>query len=198
MTNIIGITGGIGSGKSTLTKQLKNKGFDVFDSDEEVHKLYKNKNKSFVKELKKIGLSKAITKKNINKKIISKIIFSNKSIKIKLEKFIFKIVRNRRAIYIKKKKKKKVQLILMDIPLLFENNLDYLFDTIISVVAKRAIRLKRVQQKKNIAKETFNKIIKYQTTDLERKRRSDIILENNSSKKIFLNKVNKLITRTMI
>ena len=198
MTKIIGITGGIGSGKSTLTKQFKNNGFKIFDSDEEVQKLYKKKNKNLINQLKKIGLGKSVKKNNINKKIIAKIIFSNKNIKTKLEKFIFKIVRKKRNTYVKKEKKKNTSIIIMDIPLLFENNLDYFFDTIISVVAKRKVRLKRVKLNKKITKEAFNKILKNQTTDVERRKRSDIILENNSTKKIFLKKVNMLIKKVTV
>lgn len=198
MTKIIGITGGIGSGKSTLTKQFKNNGFKIFDSDEEVQKLYKKKNKNLINQLKKIGLGKSVKKNNINKKTIAKIIFSNKNIKTKLEKFIFKIVRKKRNTYVKKEKRKNTSIIIMDIPLLFENNLDYFFDTIISVVAKRKVRLKRVKLNKKITKEAFNKILKNQTTDVERRKRSDIILENNSTKKIFLKKVNMLIKRVTV
>ena len=198
MTKIIGITGGIGSGKSTITKQFKNNGFKIFDSDEEVQKLYKKKDKNFINQLKKIGLGKSVKKNNINKKIIAKIIFSNKNIKTKLEKFIFKIVRKKRNTYIKKEKKKNTPIIVMDIPLLFENNLDYFFDTIISVVAKRKVRLKRVKLNKKITKEVFNKILKNQTTDVERRKRSDIILKNNSTKKIFLKKVNMLIKKVTV
>ncbi len=198
MTKIIGITGGIGSGKSTLTKQFKNNGFKIFDSDEEVQKLYKKKNKNLINQLKKIGLGESVKKNNINKKIIAKIIFSNKNIKTKLEKFIFKIVRKKRNTYVKKEKNKNTSIIIMDIPLLFENNLDYFFDTIISVVAKRKVRLKRVKLNKKITKEAFNKILKNQTTDVERRKRSDIILENNSTKKIFLKKVNMLIKKVTV
>ena len=198
MTKIIGITGGIGSGKSTITKQFKNNGFKIFDSDEEVQKLYKKKNKNLINQLKKIGLGKSVKKNNINKKTIAKIIFSNKNIKTKLEKFIFKIVRKKRNTYVKKEKRKNTSIIIMDIPLLFENNLDYFFDTIISVVAKRKVRLKRVKLNKKITKEAFNKILKNQTTDVERRKRSDIILENNSTKKIFLKKVNMLIKRVTV
>ena len=170
----------------------------IFDSDEEVQKLYKKKNKNLINQLKKIGLGKSVKKNNINKKTIAKIIFSNKNIKIKLEKFIFKIVRKKRNTYVKKEKRKNTSIIIMDIPLLFENNLDYFFDTIISVVAKRKVRLKRVKLNKKITKEAFNKILKNQTTDVERRKRSDIILENNSTKKIFLKKVNMLIKRVTV
>ena len=88
MTKTIAITGGIGSGKSTFCSKLKEKGFKIHSSDEQVAKIYKNPEKKFVTYLHTIGLSKSISKKNINKKIISKIIFENKQIRKKLELYI--------------------------------------------------------------------------------------------------------------
>ena len=83
MTQIIAITGGIGSGKSTLCGKLKEKSFKIHSSDEQVANIYKNPNKKFITYLNTIGLSKAIKNNNIDKKIISKIIFENKQIKKK-------------------------------------------------------------------------------------------------------------------
>ena len=104
MTKTIAITGGIGSGKSTFCSKLKEKGFKIHSSDEQVAKIYKNPEKKFVTYLRTIGLSKSISKKNIDKKIISKIIFENKQIRKKLELYIFKIVRKKRSDFIKKEK----------------------------------------------------------------------------------------------
>ena len=117
MTKTIAITGGIGSGKSTFCSELKEKSFKVHSSDEQVAKIYKNAEKEFVTYLRTIGLSKSISKKNIDKKIISKIIFENKQIRKKLELYIFKIVRKKRSDFIKKEKQKKTKLIFIDIPL---------------------------------------------------------------------------------
>ena len=92
MTKIIGITGGYGSGKSTLTSYLKKKNFALHDSDKEVHKLYKNPNADFKKHLFSLGLIRSLKTKQINKKEIAEKIFSNKSLRKKLETFLFETV----------------------------------------------------------------------------------------------------------
>ena len=56
MTKVIGITGGIGSGKSTFVKYLKEQAFNIHDSDYEVQKIYKKPTNKFLQHLKKIGL----------------------------------------------------------------------------------------------------------------------------------------------
>ena len=195
MTKTIAITGGIGSGKSTLCSKLKEKGFKIHSSDEQVAKIYKNPEKKFVTYLRTIGLSKSISKKNIDKKIISKIVFENKQIRKKLELYIFKIVRKKRSDFIKKEKQKKTKLIFIDIPLLFENNLEKQFNKVISIIASKRVRLKRLKKTRKMTENQFKNITRSQTSDVIRKKKSDYVIYNNSTLKDYKIKINKLISK---
>ena len=195
MTKTIAITGGIGSGKSTFCSKLKEKGFKIHSSDEQVAKIYKNPDKKFVTYLRSIGLSKSISKKNINKKTISKIIFENKQIRKKLELYIFKIVRKKRSDFIKQEKEKKTRLIFIDIPLLFENNLENQFHKVISIIASKQERLKRLKKTRKMSETQFKNIIRSQTSDIIRKKKSDYVVYNNSTLKDYKTKINKLINK---
>ncbi len=195
MTKTIAITGGIGSGKSTFCSKLKEKGFKIHSSDEQVAKIYKNPDKKFVTYLRTIGLSKSISKKNIDKKIISKIIFENKQIRKKLELYIFKIVRKKRSDFIKQEKQKKTRLIFIDIPLLFENNLEKQFNKVISIIASKQVRLKRLKKTRKMNEKQFKNIIRSQTSDVIRKNKSNYVIYNNSTLKDYKTKINKLINK---
>ncbi len=195
MTKTIAITGGIGSGKSTFCSKLKEKGFKIHSSDEQVAKIYKNPEKKFVTYLRTIGLSKSISKKNIDKKIISKIVFENKQIRKKLELYIFKIVRKKRSDFIKKEKQKKTKLIFIDIPLLFENNLEKQFNKVISIIASKQARLKRLKKTRKMTEKQFKNITRSQTSDVIRKKKSDYVIYNNSTLKDYKIKINKLISK---
>jgi len=195
MTKTIAITGGIGSGKSTFCSKLKEKGFKIHSSDEQVAKIYKNPEKKFVTYLRTIGLSKSISKKNIDKKIISKIIFENKQIRKKLELYIFKIVRKKRSDFIKQEKQKKTRLIFIDIPLLFENNLEKQFNKVISIIASKRVRLKRLKKTRKMTENQFKNITRSQTSDVIRKKKSDYVIYNNSTLKDYKIKINKLINK---
>ena len=195
MTKTIAITGGIGSGKSTFCSKLKEKGFKIHSSDEQVAKIYKNPEKKFVTYLRTIGLSKSISKKNIDKKIISKIIFENKQIRKKLELYIFKIVRKKRSDFIKQEKQKKTRLIFIDIPLLFENNLEKQFHKVISIIASKRVRLKRLKKTRKMTENQFKNITRSQTSDVIRKKKSDYVIYNNSTLKDYKIKINKLISK---
>ena len=195
MTKTVAITGGIGSGKSTFCSKLKEKGFKIHSSDEQVAKIYKNPEKKFVTYLRTIGLSKSISKKNIDKKIISKIIFENKQIRKKLELYIFKIVRKKRSDFIKQEKQKKTRLIFIDIPLLFENNLEKQFNKVISIIASKQVRLKRLKKTRKMTENQFKNITRSQTSDVIRKKKSDYVIYNNSTLKDYKIKINKLINK---
>ena len=198
MTKTIAITGGIGSGKSTFCSKLKEKGFKIHSSDEQVAKIYKNPEKKFVTYLRTIGLSKSISKKNIDKKIISKIIFENKQIRKKLELYIFKIVRKKRSDFIKQEKQKKTRLIFIDIPLLFENNLEKQFNKVISIIASKRVRLKRLKKTRKMTENQFKNITRSQTSDVIRKKKSDYVIYNNSTLKDYKIKINKLINKLQL
>ena len=176
----IGLTGGLASGKTTVTKFLKKKNFLVHDSDLVVKKLYSTPSPAFLTYLKKINFSKSIKNKKINKNIIREEIFNNRKKKNKLEKFVHGEVKKDRDKFIKKNKKTKV--LFFDIPLLFEANLSQTCDYIILLYAPKVIRIKRATSKKKIAKKLVLKILDNQLGDNYKKRRSDFVINTSKSK----------------
>jgi dephospho-CoA kinase len=194
MTIIIGITGGIGSGKSTLSNYLKKLNYPVHESDKTVSNMYKNPSKDFIKFIYSMGLGDVIKNKKINKKLIADKIFTNLSLKKEFEKYIHMQVGLQRQQFIKKNQRNKSKVIFIDIPLLLERNLDLFFDIILCVLATRKNRITRVLKKRKFTKKTLNQIIKYQTTDKERRSRSNIIITNNKGKKDFIFNVKKALT----
>ena len=198
MTIIIGITGGIGSGKTTFSKQVLKRGLTLLDSDKVVGGLYNKPTGGFLKHLKKIGLGGAIKGKKINKKYIAKIIFNNTKVKTELQNHIFKFVRKQRSLFLKKEKRKKTKIIFLDIPLLFENNLSKEFDILISIISTKKNRYKRLKKYRNMNKDLFKKIVISQTTDVVRKLNSDIIIYNNKSMNDYLHKINTVLNKIVL
>ena len=88
MTTIVGLTGGIASGKSTVVQFLKKKRFAVHDSDKVVKNIYFKPPPKFIKYLKKINLEKSLKGRTIDKKIIREEIFSNTKKRKLLEKYL--------------------------------------------------------------------------------------------------------------
>tara|TARA_B100000579_G_scaffold236984_1_gene194354 strand:+ start:479 stop:1075 length:597 start_codon:yes stop_codon:yes gene_type:complete len=193
MTKVIGITGGIGSGKTTLCKYLKKNNFDVHESDKIVSEMYKKPTRSFLNFLKKNISNDVVQNNQINKQKITKIIFNNTKTKKIVEKYIHKEVKKSREHFIKNNHKNKRRAIFVDIPLLFENKLEKNFDVVVCIIAKKKIRSERVLKKNKFTKPTLNKILKSQISDKERKMRSKIVIYNNKTKKDFINSIDKAL-----
>ena len=94
-----------------------------------------------------------------------------------------------------KNTKRKNKIIFADIPLLFENRLEKRFDLVICIISSKKNRTKRVLKNKKFTKKNLNKIFKTQTTDRERKKRSQIIINNNKTKKDFIFCAEKVLTK---
>ena len=197
MTKVIAITGGIGSGKTTLSKHLKKTGFLVHESDSIVSKMYTKPNKPFIDFIKK-NISKEVVEQNkIIKKKITNVIFNNPKTKTTLEKYIHKEVRVSREKFIKKNTKNNNKIIFVDIPLLLENKLEKNFDLVICIISSKTNRRQRVLKNKKFTKTILNKIFNAQTSDKERRRRSQIIIYNNKTKKDFIFSVEKALIRLL-
>ena len=183
MTIFVGLTGGIATGKSTIVKFLQKKGYKVHDSDLVVNTIYSKPNKKLFDTLKKIGLSKSIKNRKIDKSIIRHEIFSNKVKKKKLEKFIHKEVRISRNLFIKKHKNKKNKIIFFDIPLLFESKLTHICHYIILLCAPKKTKIERALKRKNIDKKVIIKILQNQIDDKIKKKKSNYIINTSKPKK---------------
>ena len=158
MTKIIGITGGIGSGKTTVCDYLKKNNFAVHESDRVVAQMYSKPNNSFLYFLKK-NISKEVVKNNkIKKQKITNIIFNNPKTKKVLEDHVHKQVKKSRDSFIKKNIKKKKAVVFVDVPLLFENKLEKSFDAVLCIIAKKKIRIERVLKNKKFTKNILEKI----------------------------------------
>jgi|TARA_B110000914_G_scaffold225076_1_gene244731 dephospho-CoA kinase len=169
--SIIGITGSIASGKSTVAYLMAGKKYPLFNADKVVSDLYKKN--FFINALtKKFKLEK---KKEIKIQIKLLLIKNKKNIH-KLEAVIHPYVRKKMKVFLKKKNK----FIFLEIPLLIESNLNKYFDKLIFVNAQRKTRLKRYL-KKNGSKETFNLLDKRQLSSNVKKKLCSHTINNNYS-----------------
>ena len=180
---IIGITGSIASGKTTVANLMAGKNYPIFSADIVVANLYKRK--FFIKILIKKFNLKELKKIKEQIKILLK---KNKKNLFKLESIIHPLVRKEMKIFLKKRKK----LLFLEIPLLLESKLNNYFDKIIFVDAKKKIRLKRYF-KKNGNKKTFNLLDSRQLAPKIKKKMSDYTIYNNYSLVILKKNVKKFI-----
>ena len=179
---IVGLTGGIASGKTTIVNFLKKKRYAIHDSDAIVKKIYSKPSLSFVRYLKSINLQNTAKIKKINKNLIREEIFNNKTKKRKLEKFIHKKVKKSREQFLKNHRKKKTKIVFLDIPLLFEVKLIHICDYVVLLYLPRKLKIKRALRRKGMKKNILLKILKNQLSDRHKKKKADFIINTSKTK----------------
>jgi len=180
---VIGITGSIASGKSTVARLIAKRKYPLFSADKIVLNLYKKK--KFTNLLiKKFKLKNKKKIKNQIKLIIKK---NKEKLKI-LENIIHPLVRREMNVFLRKKKK----FLILEIPLLIESKLNRYFDNIIFVDAEKKLRLKRYLSRNNDRK-IFEALNKRQISPIIKKKLCDLIINNNYSLAILKKNVKKII-----
>lgn len=170
---VLGITGSIATGKSTVTNYLKEQGYLVVDSDKLAYDALTIDEACIAQVKARFNLPDG----PIDRKGLGKIIFNDQQAKKDLEAIIHPYVINKIQATIAANQN--LELIFLDIPLLFESNLEYLCDEIIVVYLNEEEEIKRLMQRDNIDEAYARLIISNQMSIEEKKQRGDIVLDNN-------------------
>ena len=159
---IIGITGSIGMGKTTIARMIHSFGIPVFDSDREVKDILQNNDnaKSQIAKIWPNVIIKENKRSKLDKTLLSKIIFSDKEERERLEKIIHPLVRKRRNIFIKNNHNS--YIIALDVPLLYETGTDKICDEVFLAYTNQTKQKARVLARANMSDEIFNAIKKTQ------------------------------------
>ena len=189
---LVGLTGIIGSGKTFALGFFKSKRTTIFSADEEVKKILEKK--SIKKKIYKL-FPESFSKKKLNKNILASIVFGNKKKLRKLEKIIHPLVKKKKKDFLNKNRNKKV--IIMEIPIIFEQKSEKNYNYIILMNINRKIQRQRVMKRKNMTMQIFKKILSNQIS-YKKKKNVDFVVNNNGSKEktrqILKKVLNKIIS----
>jgi len=175
----IGLTGGIGSGKSTVTEIFSSLGITVIDADRIAHQLTQPGSDSFNEIRQLFGKDFIKSDGELDRKKIAQTIFSEPSKKIALEEILHPRIKQRMLQEVVQVKSNRY--IILAIPLLLESRFTDLVDRIIVVDADDDIRIRRTQQRDNSTEEQIRRIMSQQVDRDQRLQQADDILENNGS-----------------
>ena len=185
---IIGLTGGIGSGKSAAAALFKDIGVDLIDADDlardslninsEGHKLF----------IDEFGDKYLDENKNINRELIRKLIFNDSDAKSKLENIIHPIVRSGIETFIKNKKS---DYCIIVVPLIFETNSSKIYDRVLVIDCDVDVQISRTSKRDNQTKSDIENIVNKQATREQRLSIADEVIVNNGSLDLLRNEVLK-------
>lgn len=173
---IIGVTGGIGSGKSSLCAELKKLGAEIIDADLISHEITQ-KGKAALCEITEAFGEDVITELGeLNRKKLGSIVFGDPE-KLKIlnkitHKYIFEEM-NRRI------ERTTAPVVVLDVPLLFQCDFPIKCDLTVAVVADKEVRIRRIMQRDGIDRSAALLRMEKQLTDSDYRRLADVCFENN-------------------
>lgn len=171
----VGLTGGIGSGKTTIAKWFIDRGIPVYNSDDEAKKLM-NEDEKLIAELTELFGEKTYVDGEYNRAFVSSQVFQNKDLLAKLNAIVHPAVFRHYATWIEGQT---ADFIVKEAAILFESGSYKDCDWIISVVADEDIRVERVMKRDGFSEEQIRSRMRNQWTDEQRIEKSDFIIENN-------------------
>jgi dephospho-CoA kinase len=177
---LIGITGGIGSGKTTVTEFLIEKGFPVIDADK-ISREIMDEPEIACKVVECFGEAIVDPNGKINRRKLRNIVFADESLLKELNKIFHEKIRVRINIDIVNLKKSGKSVIFLDAPLLIENKLDKMVDEVWIVSCSIESQIKRVMKRDDSSRKEIEQIINRQMPLEEKLERANLIIKNDGS-----------------
>ena len=176
----LGITGGIGSGKSTATSFLEKKGARVFNADKEAKKHLKNSSLLQHKIISAFGSAVADNNK-LNIKKLAEVAFSSRLEQKILNGLMWPEVFILIEKKIKEYESENIKLFILDAAMIFEGNFEHMLDATLLISAKKDLRIKRAQRRNNLHLEQIQNRLSLQMTEADKRKRANHIINNNST-----------------
>jgi shikimate dehydrogenase len=176
---VIGLTGGIASGKSEVAKIIAAEAIPVLDADKAVHELYED---GTAAARLKVHFPEACSGKKVDRAVLSTIISGDPEKLALLERLVHPLVRERELAFLDACKARGEKLAVLEIPLLVEAGRARDCDQVIAVEAPTHLRRTRALERPGMTEEKLMRIMGRQVTDLDRRKKATHVIENSGSK----------------
>ena len=181
MPLVIGLTGGIASGKSTVANMLRDKNIPIVDADIVAREVVEIGTDTYKKLVSEFGQEILNADKTLNRPKLGSIIFQNQEKREKLNSIMHPSIRTR----MKEKTQKYIEeghdVVVMDIPLLFESKLTHLVDKTLLVFVTEKTQLKRLMERNDLSEKEATDRINSQMPLSEKVKLSHAVIDNNGS-----------------
>lgn len=177
----IGLTGGIASGKSTVSQILKKMHYDVVDADVLAREVIEPGSEGYQKILQHFGPGILLNNQNIDRIRLGEIVFKNSQELLFLESVIHPAIQQRLLKIKSELVAQKKKIAFYDVPLLFEKKLQYQFDAVVLVWCDSLIQLQRLMQRNQLSKADAELRIRAQIPLDDKKSLSDFVILNSGS-----------------
>ena len=191
---IIGITGGIGAGKSTVSNILRSMGYPVYDSDIHARKL-QNENLELKQKIQNVFGDNIYNESGLDRPALSKIVFNNPELLAELNNIVHPVVLSDFEVWLKSNSQAKA--VFIESAILCESGFNKQTDKIILVTASEEIRIARVVKRDGISQEQVRERIRRQTSDEEKKKWADAIIFTDNQKNTLPERIESALLRLL-
>lgn len=186
---IIGITGGIGSGKSTLSHLLRAEGYSVYDTDLEARRL-QNEHSAMRKKLTDMFGKDIYTDQGLNRSALGKIVFAKPELLGKLNAIVHPLVMEDFNSWVMNRYPKK--MLFIESAILYESGFNKLVDLVILITASEEVRIERVMKRDGVSAEHVKARMLNQLPEEEKMKLADYVIRSDDNKPLVL-KIRKII-----
>jgi dephospho-CoA kinase len=192
MTRIIGLTGGIGSGKSTVSRFLAEMGAVIIDADKIGHEVYRPDTETWRQLVKTFGNGILSADNTVDRKKLGAIVFGNKQELQRLNAIIHpqitEVIKKRIAEY----RRQGVKVIVLDAPVLLEANAKNLVDEVWVVVADEDNVIKRAAARTGLTEQQIRDRVRSQLSNAERTKNARVVINNDGTTEDLRGKIQEL------
>ena len=177
---LIGLTGGVGSGKSTVSMMLRELGALVVDADEAAHAVYEPGTPGFEAVIREFG-DYYVLDGRIDRQRLGELVFKDAASRRRLNAIVHPLVREWMAAKTAEAADRGAEVVVQDVPLLFENGLERLYSSVVLVYVPEAMQLERLVHGRGFTPEHAQAVIASQVPIDEKRRRAHHVIDNSGS-----------------
>jgi dephospho-CoA kinase len=175
---LIGLTGGAGSGKSTVSAMLRDLGAEIVDADEAAHAVYEPGSPGFDAVVREFG-SEYVRDGRIDRGRLGELVFNDVEARHRLNAIVHPRVREWMAARTAEAALRGAKVVVQDVPLLFENGLERLYSTVVLVYVPDHVQLQRLVEGRGLSEEKARAIIASQMAIEEKRKLAHHVIDNS-------------------
>lgn len=194
---LIGLTGGVGSGKSTVADLLRELGAEVIDADEAAHSAYAPGSPGFDSVVREFGPG-CVREGQIDRARLGELVFNDAEARRRLNAIVHPLVRDWMARRTAEAAERGAKIVVHDVPLLFESGLEPMYEEVILVYVPAAVQVKRLVSGRGVPENRARAMIAAQMPMEEKRRRARLVVDNSGSREKTREQVKLLWDRVMV
>ncbi|WP_076645377.1 dephospho-CoA kinase [Latilactobacillus sakei] len=180
MTYFLGLTGGIATGKTTVSQMLAQQGLPIIDGDQIAHQVLAN-NQSVQAQIQATFGEQLVQNGQVDRAVLGKVVFGNQAALAQLNAITAPVIRETIMTEMAQAKAHQVPLVVLDLPLLYEQHYETVCDGVLVVYLPVEKQLARLMARNQLSREDALKRINSQASLVEKRDRADFVIDNQGS-----------------